>query len=148
LGQEIEERKQTIRDCEAMKRKLTKRITVLGKELEDLGQKYCALNEQITGDPPNKSKSFLQSIRDDPNGSRSSDAPAPPRLPLLHKYAEVANELDEHLAHIRQVEEMKGKLDFDRERVPSLAKEEEKLVREMRRPVRQRRVSCRPLVAI
>jgi ribosomal protein L13E len=145
LQREVEERRQKSRDCEAEKVALSERAVALETELTDLAKKFCELNEQLTGSSEEESHAILQSIRG--NAQSSSSAP---RSPLLQKYAVAVNESEQNVAHIsrlslqlielnledddlcRQVEEVKGRLEPNRESASLMAAREEKLLGEMK----------------
>jgi hypothetical protein len=139
LQREVEERRQMFRDCEAEKVALSEKAVALETELADLEKKFCELNEQTTGSSVEESHALLQSIRRDPQQTNT-------RSPILKSFAAVVREFIDSSVQMteletrmsdprvedlcRQEEEAREKLSLDRERVPSLATEEEKLLRE------------------
>jgi hypothetical protein len=85
----MEERRQLISDCEVDKGLLDERRSNLRKEFEDLGSKYCEMNEALLGQSFEESRAFLESIRvaGDPSSAVNT------RSPLLQKYLGVWNEM-------------------------------------------------------
>jgi ribosomal protein L13E len=150
LESAMEERRQLIEDCEVEKGLLDEKRMALEKELEDLGSKFCEMNEALLGQSLEESRVFLQSIREetevDPKKSPSVSVAS--RSPLLQKYVGVWNELKQSEGEMSglvtrlvdlgaedavtrgQVCELREKLAHNRELNGDLLVSEEELLRE------------------
>jgi hypothetical protein len=90
LGLVIKKKRQKFRDCEMKRRILSNKASPLERELEGIGEKFCVMNEELNGIPPEESISLLQSLKS--NQSNDSNLKHV-RSPLIQKYLGVANEL-------------------------------------------------------